>query len=192
MKNILASVFVLGSAFISTLCFANTEHKSNISYSMPAIEVGFKWGSATYSGADTTNQVIGFEVGGSTVFNVGDNFGIKTGLFYNERPFQSVASGTTYTGKLTYFDVPVLLMFKFEDYAGIYLGPSLSLKLSDQLSPGNLTKINSSVIALTFGAQFKFAPNLGANIYFETVPGNLSNEVSNTRAVGVNLMIAFD
>ena len=192
MKNILALSFVLGSTLFSTVCLANTERKSNISYSMPAVEVGFKWSSASLTNADSTNQVIGFEVGGSAVFNIGDNFGIKTGLFYNERPFQSVIAGTTVTGKLTYFDVPVLLMFKFEDYAGIYLGPSLSLKLSDQLSPGNLTKINSVVVPLTFGAQFKFAPNLGADIYFETVPGNMSNEVSNSRAVGLNLMIAFD
>ncbi len=192
MKNILALVLILGSTLISTVCVANTEHKSSISYSMPAVEVGFKWGSASFTGADSTNQVIGYEVGGSTVFNINDNFGIKTGLFYNERPFQSVFSGATVTGKLTYFDIPVMLMFKFEDYAGIYIGPSLSLKLSDQLSTGSLTKINSSVIPLTIGAQFKFAPNLGADIYFETVPGNLSNEVSNSRAVGVNLMIAFD
>jgi len=145
MKNILALVLIISSTLTTAASFANTEHKSNISYSMPAIEVGFKWGSASFINADSTNQVVGFVVGGSTVFNIGDNFGVKTGLFYNERSFQSVVSGTTITGKLTYFDVPVFLMFKFEDYAGIYIGPSLSLKLSDQLSPGNLTERNLSL-----------------------------------------------
>ena len=192
MKNILVLSFVLGSTLFSTFCFANTEHKSNISYSMPAAEVGFKWGSASLINADSTNQVIGFEVGGSAVFNIGENFGIKTGLFYNERPFQSVIAGTTVTGKLTYFDVPVLLMFKFEDYAGVYVGPAMSLKLSDEASPGKLSNIKGNVVPVIVGAQFKFAPNFGANIYFESVSGEIADGISNSRAVGANLMITFD
>lgn len=188
MKNFL--VFAVMTA--AATCFANTEHKSDISYSMPAIEVGFKWGSADFAQSDSNKQVIGFEVGGSAVFNISNSIGIKTGLFYNERPFQSSFGTVDQKGKITYFDVPVLLMFKFEDYAGIYIGPSLSMKLSDESSPLKLIGIKGSVTPITVGAQFKFAPNFGANIYFESVSGEIAQDVSNARAVGANLLITFD
>ena len=191
MKHLIALLLI---AFSSNT-FANTERKSSFSYSMPSLEVGFRWASANIVGADSNKQVLGFEVGGSTVFNLNETFGIRTGLFYVERPFESstILSTSNIKGKLTYFDIPVHLMFKLEDYAGIYLGPSVSFKLSDDINNGlKLDKIKTSVIPLTFGAQFKFAPNFGLNIYFESVSGELAQGLENSRAVGANLMIAFD
>ena len=177
---------------VSTTVLANTERKSSMSYSMPAIEAGFKWASADFKNADSNKQVLGYQVGGSAVFDIAGNFGIKTGLFYNERPFESNFGSGTFKGKITYFDIPVLLMFKFEDYAGVYVGSAMSLKLSDESSPGKLTNIKGNVVPIIVGAQFKFAPNLGANIYFESVSGEIADNVSNARAVGANLMITFD
>ncbi|MEQ1666237.1 MAG: hypothetical protein ABL927_12775 [Bdellovibrionales bacterium] len=114
-------------------------------------------------------------------------------MFYSERPFKSeLSAASTVSGKISYFEVPVLLMFKFEDFAGVYVGPSFGVKLGDELKPGNLTDVKSLVIPLTFGAQFKFTPALGANVFFETVPGDLAKDLSNSRAVGVNLLIALD
>ncbi len=188
MKNILGLVLVL----VASTSFANTERKNNIAYSMPAVEVGFRWASADLKNQDSSKQVIGFQVGASTVFDVGSTFGIKTGLFYNERPFQGTFTLVDVKGKLTYFDVPVLLMFKVEDYAGIYAGSSLSFKLSDEISSGKLTNIKSMVVPATIGAQFKFAPNFGANVYYEFISGELADSLSNSRAVGANLMITFD
>lgn len=186
------SFWALSLLLISSSVFANTERKSSMSYSMPAIEVGFKWASADVKNADSNKQVIGYQVGGSAVFDIAGNFGIKTGLFYNERPFESTFGSSTLKGKITYFDIPVLLMFKFEDYAGVYVGPAMSLKLSDEVSPGKLTNIKGNVVPLMVGAQFKFAPNFGANIYFESVSGEIADNISNSRAVGANLMITFD
>jgi hypothetical protein len=48
------------------------------------------------------------------------------------------------------------------------------------------------VMPLTIGAQFKFLPNIGANVFFETVSGELARGVENSRAVGVNLLITLD
>ncbi len=185
-------IFSLSLLLVSSTVFANTERKSSMSYSMPAIEVGFKWASADIKNADSNKQVIGYQVGGSGVFDISGNFGIKTGLFYNERPFESTFGTITEKGKITYFDIPVLLMFKFEDYAGVYVGPAMSLKLSDEASPLKLTNIKGSVVPIIVGAQFKFAPNLGANIYFESVSGEIAEGVSNSRAVGANLLITLD
>jgi hypothetical protein len=188
MKKLL----VLGLVLASTTVFAQSRTSPNVSYSMAGIEGGFKWSSADVDGTDSTKQVIGYTVGGSAVFNVAPSFGIKTGLFYNERPFEATTGNASFKGKITYFDVPVLLMFKFEDYAGIYIGPSLSMKLSDEVNVGKLNDPKGMVIPLTVGAQFKFAPNLGANIYFESVSGEIATGIKNTRAVGANLLVTFD
>ena len=159
---------------------------------MPAVEAGFKWNTAKITGSTSDKQEVGFQLGISTIMNFGAKFGLRTGMFYAERPFASEVSGLTLKGKISYFDVPAQLMFKFEEYAGVYVGPSLSIKLGDEASTGSLSEPKSMVIPLTFGAQFKFVPNLGANIFFETVPGDLANGVSNSRAVGVNFLFTLD
>lgn len=187
MKKLLA----LGLLLISSTAFAQ-KASSGFSYSMPAIEVGFKWNSASLNASTSDKQVMGYQLGVSTVANVSESFGVRTGMFYSERPFEANFTLSTTKGKITYFEVPVQLMFKIEDYAGVYVGPSVAVKLSDEVSPGSLTDVKAMVIPLTFGAAFKFLPNFGANVFFETVSGDLANGVSNSRAVGVNLLIALD
>lgn len=189
MKKMIALSFVL----LSSAAFSQSP---NVSYSMPAVEVGFKWNSADLDGSSSNKQDIGFQVGASTVFNFAPSFGLKTGLFYSERPFkaESTTLGVTSEtkGKVTYFDVPVFFMFKFEDYAGVYVGPTLAVKLGDEIKPGTLQDVKGMIVPITFGAQFKFLPNFGANVFFETVPGDLAKGVKNSRAVGANLMFTFD
>ena len=187
MKSILAISVLL----ISTFAMAQKSPTAAV-YSMPAIEVGFKSNTATLPYSTANNQVTAFQLGVSGVYNLFESFGIRSGLFYSERPFSADYSGSTTKGKLTYFDVPVQLMFKFEEYAGVYAGPSLSIKMSDEVSPGSLTGIKSTVMPFTFGAQFKFLPNMGLNVFFETVSGELATNVESSRAVGVNLLFTMD
>jgi hypothetical protein len=189
MKHITALFMTLGLVFFSTHAFA----QKGMSYSMAGIEGGFKWNSASVTNSDSNKQVIGFQFGVSTVLDFSQSFGIKTGLFYTERPFESTfANGTNVKGKLTYFEVPAFFMLKFEDYAGVYIGPSFGIKLSEEVSPGKLTSTKDFIVPITVGAQFKFMPNLGVNVFFETIPGELATGLENSRAVGVNLMFTLD
>lgn len=204
MNKLIAPVFFLASAGVFSLAFAvitlisastasAQKGSPGISYSMPAAEVGFKWNTATITNSVSDKQEVGFQLGVSAVFNLSENFGLKSGMFYTERPFKSeISLNNSPKGKLTYFEVPVLFMFKFEDFAGAYVGPSLAVKLGDEITPGSLKDIKSFVVPITFGAQFKFTPVLGANVFFEIVPGDLATDLSNSRAVGVNLLLALD
>lgn len=197
IKNI---IFVLGFVVAAALPAQAQEvwgKGGGVSYSMAGIEGGFKWNSADVTGATSNKQVIGFQIGGSAVFDLAENFGIKTGLFYSERPFKyEAAGGASGTGKITYFDVPVLAMFKFADHAGVYAGPSFGIKLGDELtttpSGGTLTDIKGTIMPLIFGAQFKMTPALGLNLFFETVSGDLAQGLKNSRAVGANVLFTFD
>ena len=187
MKMFFALVVMLLSQFVLA------QNKSTLSYSMPSIEVGFKSNSADIIGAVSTKQENGFQLGASAVFDLATNFGLKSGLFYTERPFSAELPGSIIVkGKISYFEVPALLMFKFEDYAGVYVGPSLGIKMGDERTPGSLTNVKGIVMPITFGAQFKFMPSIGVNMFFETISGDIANGVSNTRAVGANLLITLD
>lgn len=187
MKNILSTALVV-------LCSLNVfAQKSPTApdYSMPSLEVGFKSNTASVQNASSNKQVTGVQLGVSGVLNFTEKFGLKSGLFYSERAFKSEFSNTTTVdGKVTYFEVPAFLMYKLEDYAGIYVGPSLALKLGDEGNPA-LVNVKSMITPITFGAQFKFLPNMGLNVFFEN-SGQLSTGVDSSRAVGVNLMITLD
>ncbi len=194
MKNLIAllsSICSLGLIAFSSTVFAQA--KPNVSYSMPAVEFGFKWNSADYDSnvvapGVTNKQEIGFQLGASAVFDFAPSFGLKTGLFYSERPITTELAGVTTKSKASYFEVPAFFMFKFEEYAGIYAGPSLAIKMADE----NLISAKSMIIPITFGAQFKFLPNVGANIFFETVPSEIATGIKSSRAVGASLLITLD
>lgn len=179
----------IGLFFISLTTFAKGSPTAP-DYSMPALEVGLKSNTVSIQNATSNTQVTGFQLGVSGVLNFTEKFGLKTGLFYTERPFKSEFSGTQRDGKITYFEVPAFLMYKIEDYAGVYAGPSMGIKLGDEGSPA-LTSVKSMVVPLTIGAQFKFLPNFGLNFFFEAA-GALATGVDNSRAVGVNFMFTLD
>ncbi len=183
MKNIFFG-FVLSLVSVTA--------RAEISYSMPSLEAGFKWSAMDGKNSDSNKQSLGYQFGGSLVFNFNEDFGLKTGLMYSERPFKfAVAGQSDITGKITYADILVHFMFKVEDYAGIYIGPSISTKIGDEVSIGKLTGVKSMVIPITFGGQFKFNEMMGLNLFFETVAGDLSEDITGSRGIGTNLMINF-
>ncbi len=189
-KNLLTTV--------SMILMASVAH-AEIAYSMPALEVGFKLNTMDADTSTSNKQSNAFQGGGSIVFDFGDSgFGLKTGLMYSERTFKNEFNIglTTQEGKITYFDIPLQVMFKFEDYAGIYFGPSFSTKLGDECKTNTgsctLTNIKSSIMPMTFGAQFKMAANLGLSLFFETFSGEVAQGLKASRGVGANLLFVFD
>lgn len=178
MKKLLSILVLL----TSSITFAE------VSYSMPALEAGFKWNSMDSEPSSSSKQSLAWQLGGSTVFNFNEQMGLRTGLFYSERTFKF----DLVDGKITYADIPLHFMFKFEDYAGVYLGPSLSMKIGDEVSTGSLTDVKSMITPITVGAQFKFMPNFGLNLFFETIPSDLAQGLKNSRGIGLNLLFAFD
>ena len=164
------------------------------SYSMPAIEVGFRSGSAKVENSNSDKQGLGYQLGATAVFNISEKFGLKTGLMYTERAFKSTVATSNIEGKITYFDIPFFAMYKLEDFVGLYIGPTISFQIGDDVkgTTTGFTDIESMVVPITLGAQFKFAPTLGINVFFENVSGDLAQGVDKYRAVGATLMIALD
>ena len=165
------------------------------------VEIGFRSQSAdTASTTETTKAGVGYQMGASGSFQLGGALNLRTGLMYVERPIKLAAVSTTDTAdvRLTYFDVPVTLSYKFEDYASVYAGVALSLNLSNTISgtgylaASKITNAKSMLVPITFGAAFRFAPQMGVNLFFETIPGDLADNYKNYRAVGANFLFYFD
>lgn len=151
-------------------------------------EVGVRQQSADVNGAEVDAQV-NTQFGISAHVPMSGALHLRTGMLYTLRNFKMTPTGTSLESKVetSYLDVPVTLMYKFEEYMGIYGGVILALNVDKK----NVTDIQTPLIPFVFGATFKFAPNFGANVYFEQ-SGKAAQGLDSTTAVGANLMITFD
>jgi hypothetical protein len=170
-----------------------------------AAAIGFRSNSAdlvsTTGVTASVDSKTGFGAGVIGFFDMGADFQIRSGFLYNQRSYK-----VSYTSpiaaeaelNLAYIDIPVTAMYKFADYAGAFAGPVVGLLASKEckLAGGTcaITKDPESlIVGLQFGASFKFAPQLGAELYYETIPSEFWKDgLKNARTVGVNLLFTFE
>jgi hypothetical protein len=122
---------------------------------------------------------------------------VRSGLLYVQQNYNLSFGNAGGNINLSYFQVPVDVLVKFSDYGGVFVGAAADLNLSNSCSvPGygscSVQGVNSLPIALEFGGSFKFAPNLGAELYYQQITGNVVTALKNERAVALNFMITFD
>ncbi len=166
------------------------------------IEAGVRSQSADAGGTGfTAESKTDFQMGGVGQFPISGAFYIRSGLIYTQRSVDLTykATSTTSTGSLTmtYFDVPAQVFYKFEDYGSVFAGPVVSFILDKkcELSGGStctVTAAKSMLVPLQLGGTFKFMPQMGATIYYETIPGDVAENFSNYRAIGANFLFTFD
>ena len=179
-KFVLIALSVLG---LSSVSLADTDY---------GLEVGIRQQSGDYDVASTDSQN-GIQFGGFAHFQLVEKLHFRTGMLYTQRPLLVKTGGGDTKIMMTYLDVPVALMYKFEEGAGIYGGISLAMKLNATADQGgDPTGVKSPLTPLIFGAFFKFHPNFGVNIYYESASDKVADNLKNFRAVGANLMITFD
>lgn len=193
MKNLINRLLFV-AAVVSILPF-------NVNAAEFNAEAGFRQQSGDSAVAGiTTKSEVGYQVGMSGSFEINGPLMFRTGLLYTQRPItiqDSSNSANEAKISLTYFDVPLTLMYKFEDYGGAYAGIIAALNLDKTYSGkgtyagGTLTGTKSMLTPFVLGAAFKFAPGMGVNIYFES-GGDTSDSTKSFRAVGANFMLSFD
>ena len=142
-----------------------------------------------YTDAGKTN----FQIGAIAKFDLKDAWQIRSGFIYTQRNY-TLQNGTTDIGdlKFTYFEIPVGLLYKFSDFGGAFIGPSLDFNVSKTCPGGACTGVSGMPIGMQVGASFKFAPQMGAEIYYETLSSKLADEAEAPKAVVVNFMVTFD
>lgn len=160
-------------------------------YADAAFEIGFRQQNGTVEGTDE-NAKIGYQAGVSGTMPITDALSFRSGLFYVEKAIEIESSGSKTDLKFTYFQVPATLMFKFIENVGVYGGVNVDFNLSDDCGSATCDDVQSLTTPIVIGAAFKFAPQMGVNVFFESGSGEVADNVEDFKAVGANLMITFD
>lgn len=170
-----------------------------VSHSASALDVGLEFGvrsqSADVDTPATSKSQMGMQFGATTIVPIVNNLNLRTGMLYTQRPITKEVSGSEYKYTLNYVDIPVQLLLKLEEYAGIYFGVAVAMNMDKNCSGVagcTVTGVKTPLIPLTFGATFKFAPQLGGSLQFETASGDAADGLKNFRAVGANLIVFFE
>ena len=186
MKAVLIGIL---SLMLSTAAMANDF----------GLVVGVRSNSAdTPSSGVTVSAKTGLGVGAMGYFDFAPKWEMRTGFVYNQRNFTLTASGIDIDLNLSYVDIPVTANYKFADYAGVFAGPVLALLVSKdcKVSGGTCTLTSSPdsmSVGLQFGATFKFAPQVGGEFYYQTIPSEFwKSTLQNARTVGASLLITFE
>lgn len=162
-----------------------------VNYSDAAFEIGFRQQNGTVTGTADEKAKTGYQVGVSGSIPMTDILSFRSGLFYVEK---SIGLDTTPKTeiKFTYFQVPVTLMAKLMDNLGVYAGVNAEFNLGDDCTSNSCQNVESMTTPFVVGTAFKFAPQMGANLFFESGSGEVADDIKDFKAVGVNLMITFD
>jgi hypothetical protein len=184
MKNLLVSLVAMTSMFSAT-AMADGDF---------GLEVGIRQQSGDIDAtANSISSGMGYQFGGTGAFQLSGSWYFRTGLLYTQRNTKLESSITATTSKISmnYADVPLTIMYKFEDYAGVFGGVIAALNLDSKIEgAGKVAGVKTPYIPFVIGATFKFAPQLGGTLYLET-GGSVSDDLNSYRAVGANLVITF-
>lgn len=182
MKKLALSLMAVLS--VSSIAFADVDY---------GLEVGIRSQSGDVApAAGTTSSQMGLQFGATAHFPISGPLHLRTGMLYTQRPILVKSGATENKISMNYLDVPVALMYKFEEYAGVFAGISLGMNLDKSADSGAVTDVKSPLVPMIIGASFKFAPNLGLAIYYENAGGEVAQGLKDYRAVGANLMITLD
>jgi len=137
----------------------------------------------------------GYQAGAIGKFDLAEQWQIRSGFIYSSRAYSVTPNGTTVSSdwKFTYFEIPLGLEYKFSDFGGAFIGPAVALNVSKDCGSGvTCSGVNNAPVSFQIGASFKFAPNFGAEVYYEGGASKVANGLNNPKAVIANFMIAFD
>jgi len=189
MKKIALSL-LLASGLFSSAALADLNY---------GLEVGIRSqsGDSDAAGASTSSQTA-MQFGAFGILQLSGPWNLRTGMLYTQRPLTEEISGGDNKIEMNYLDIPVTVMYKFEEYAGVYAGVNLAMNLDKKCDAVGckVSDAKSPLIPIVIGAAFKFTPNLGMNLYYESASGEVAksngNSLKDYRAVGANLLVTFD
>ncbi len=144
--------------------------------------------------AATTNVsgLGGYQLGAYGFFPFTEEFQLRTAFLYSQRAFSTKISNTDYDVKLAYLDIPITAMYRFSEFGGVYAGPVISLLQGKDFDRTQITGAKSSVVPLTVGVNFKFHPQIGADIFYEVISGSVADGFENMRSFGASVIIYFE
>lgn len=184
--------FLASATYAQDLALGATDPWAEADY---GLEVGTRQQSGDAEGGQSTKSQMTMQFGATAHFPLSSALYLRTGMLFTPRALvveDNPDPGVDNKVTINYLDIPLALMFKFEDSAGVFAGISLGLNLDKSSDHGTVTDVKSPLIPFLLGASFKFMPNLGLALYYESASGEVAKGLKDYRAVGANLMITFD
>lgn len=153
----------------------------------------------------STSSDVGFRGGVLGFAEITREAYIRTGVAIGQRKFSLQSEGMRTQGEFLYLEVPVTLLYLFNEHVGFYAGAELGIKLSDSARSNDVTSNaagwinpNSLIFGPTIGGHFRFTPDLGMELGYvyglNTMvegPSGGNQKISEASGVQVSLMFIF-
>jgi hypothetical protein len=156
------------------------------------VELGVRQQSASSSVAGvSTSTEMAYQFGLVGAFPMTEILLFRSGFLYTQRPITAKVGTATTKYSINYFDIPLTVLWKLNDFGGVYGGVNLALAASADCDNCSGSVEKKGAMPLVIGGSFKFAPNFGVDVYFEALE-KFNDAFKEGRAVGANLLITFD
>ncbi len=142
--------------------------------------------------ADTQTM---FSAGATTMFDLGNQFGLRTGGVVTQRGYKQTDTTVSTATNFTYLDIPVLPEYQINDmftaYAGVIVGLKASRACGFDATTCNALSDKSLVTPLQVGGTYNIDKQWAARLTYETgtlmtsVPGQSQAEVKTANVVTV-------
>lgn len=188
MRNILLTVCIaLGFSFSAS---ADNEF---------ALLGGLRSGSAETSlNNASVSSKTSYQAGALATLELMDPWFLRTGIIIAGR---QVTVGPTNQGNVdlnfTYVDIPATILFRFTDIAGVFAGPVIAFNQGKEMTCSGAgtcgaQNVDSVIYPWQLGVSFRFASQMGGELYYEYHSGGLDKNVSNLKTVGANILVYFE
>jgi Outer membrane protein beta-barrel domain len=183
--------------------FSTISAISTFAYASQGTDVGVMIGvkDATFSnsssGSPTFTSEAGVMVGAIAVGELGGDIYFRSGGYYTQREAKANLAGADATITFSYIDIPVTVMYKFNDMLGAFGGLGLGLKVAESCSgdPGicstsseGYVSANSFVTSVQLGLNAKFHPNWSGELFYEI---GLSDVSTSTMSNSISADVMF-
>lgn len=148
-------------------------------------------GDAVTSGNDV-NGGSGLVLGGTAYVPITEMIRLRTGFLYTQR-YYTVESTLTETDiELAYVDIPLTAMLMFSDFGGAFAGINLGLNAGDDCGASSCQDVENTITPIQIGGFFKIGPQIGLEVFYETLSGKIMAEIEDTTAVGASVVFTLE
>jgi len=176
---------VLTTAFVALISL-------NASAQYMGVELGIRQqaADAVTAGVSTSTEMA-YQFGLVGAFPMTEALLFRSGFLYTQRPVTAKVGTVKSKFTYNYFDIPVTLMWKMNEFGGVYGGVNVALAASADCDNCTTSPEKKGAMPVVIGGTFKFAPNFGVDVYYEAI-GKIGEDFEKGSAVGANLLITFD
>jgi len=140
---------------LDVIASLNAQDKSNI-----RVEAGYNLAATTFDGADETDQRHGFHVGLYSESFISESYSMQPEILYSQQGYKITNSSGTFTQKLDYINVPVLLKACPSPNFFLEVGPQIGLAISHKEEYNGIFNGSLSYNPTNFDWGFNFGGGL--------------------------------